>query len=66
MEKVMYSISELVEMGYPERTVREAVNGCYSSFFARRTSARGKWYINLKKFQDYWNKGIFEYEGRKK
>lgn len=66
MEKIMVSISELVKMGYPERSVREAVNGSYGNLFARRTSKRGKWIINLPKFQDYWDRGNFEQEGRSK
>lgn len=60
MEKQVYSITEMVKLGYPERSVREAVNGAYGNLIARRTSPKGKWLINLAKFQDYWNRGYFE------
>lgn len=58
--KDVYSITELEKLGYPRKLLNRAVNGCYSPFFARRTSPKGKWMINYKKFKDYWDRGIFE------
>lgn len=58
--KTVVSITELVEMGYPRNLVKRAVNSIYGSMFARRTSPTGKWYINLEKFEEYWNRGILE------
>lgn len=60
MEKTMYSISEIVKMGYPRSAVVAAVHGHYGNMVARRTSPRGKFVINLEKFKDYWNRGMFE------
>ena len=59
MKKVV-SITELTRMGYPRASVTRAVNSIYGNMFARRTSPKGKWLINLEKFEDYWNRGILE------
>jgi len=56
-EKILYKITELVELGFPRRAVEMAVHSKYSSEFARRTSPHGHWYINLKNFQRCWDEG---------
>lgn len=58
--KTVMSITELTKMGYPRESIKRAVNGMYGNMFARRTSPRGKWLINVKKFEEYWNRGILE------
>lgn len=58
--KTVVSITELTKMGYPRESIKRAVNGMYGNLFARRTSPKGKWFINLAKFEEYWNKGILE------
>ena len=61
--KTIVSITELSQMGYPREAVKRAVNGRHRHRFATRTNAKGKWFINLKAFEDCWNRGLFEEGG---
>ena len=55
--KLVYTITQMVELGYPRKAVEMACHGQYAKDFAQRTSKRGRWYITLKPFQEHWNNG---------
>lgn len=53
--KEIVTIRELVEMGYPEKVVRQSCRSSEARRFARKNAPKGKYYINYEKWKEYWN-----------
>ncbi len=54
MEKIYYSVKEMMELGYSRYTLYTAARSEQASEFLFKTPGGGKFLFHLKNFQKYW------------
>ena len=54
MDKILYSTSEMVQLGYSRHTLYTAARSEVAKEFLYKTPGGGKFMFHLKNFQRYW------------